>query len=110
MAAKQMWTFSFDRGTLKCNECELHLNKAFLKNKGDKSGEREVVVLAEQSFSPILPTKEEGRCLKICRLEFASLEELAKEWLDLSRKKEIVRGTVIMLGLLCHMQRHRGVL
>jgi hypothetical protein len=33
------------------------------------------------------------------------LEELAKEWLDLSRNKEVVRGTVVMLGSLCHMQR-----
>jgi hypothetical protein len=38
-------------------------------------------------------------------LENASLEEHTKEWLDLSRNKEVVRGTVILIGSCSHMKR-----
>jgi hypothetical protein len=57
MSAKQTWTFSFDRSTLKCKECDQHGDRPFLRTKGDKSGEREVIVLAEQSFPPNLADK-----------------------------------------------------
>jgi hypothetical protein len=77
-----------------------HGDAPFLKNKGDKTGDREVVILSDQSFPPILPSKDDGKCVKICRLEFATLEELGKEWLDLSRNKEVTRGTVVLLGSL----------
>jgi hypothetical protein len=105
MQAKQAWTFSFDRATLRCTECDLHGERPFLRNKGDKSGGREVIILADQSFPPMLNCKDERRCIKICRLESGSLEDLAKEWLDMARNKEVARGTVVMLGSVSHMKR-----
>jgi hypothetical protein len=105
MTAKQCWSFSFDRSTLRCKECGPHGDRPFLRAKGDKSGGREVIVLADQAFPPILPADSDKRCVKIARLEDGSLDELAKEWVDMSRHKEISRGTVLLLGSLSHMRR-----
>jgi hypothetical protein len=105
MQSKQVWTFSFDRSTLRCTECDLHSERPFLRNKGDKTGGREIIVLADQSYPPMWNCNNEKKCVKICRLEGASLEELAKEWLDMTRNKEVVRGTVVLLGSVSFMRR-----
>jgi hypothetical protein len=63
------------------------------------------MVMSDQSFTPILPAEGDKRCLKIARLENSSLDELAKEWIDMSRHREISRGTVLLLGSLSHMRR-----
>jgi hypothetical protein len=57
MAAKQCWIFSFDRTSLRCKECSVHGDRPFLRNKGDKTGGAEVVVLSDQSFPCILPVE-----------------------------------------------------
>jgi hypothetical protein len=75
-------------------------DRQIIRGKGDTSGGIEVIVLSDQSFPGILPCK----CLKIARPEDAKLDELAKEWLDITRNKEVPRGTVVLLGSLSHMK------
>jgi hypothetical protein len=45
------------------------------------------------------------RCLKICQLKHASLDELVTEWLDIAKNREVTRGTLVLLGSLSHMKR-----
>jgi hypothetical protein len=86
-------------------ECGSHGEKPFLRSKGDKSGQMEVIVLADQSFPPLLACEGDKRCVKICRLEHASLDELVTERLDIAKNREVTRGTMVLLGSLSHMKR-----
>jgi hypothetical protein len=105
MSSKQCWSFSFDRSSLKCKECSIHGDRPFLRNKGDKTGGVEVIVMCDQAFPAILHCGDEKKCLKIARLENARLDELSQEWIDMSRNKEVARGTLVLLASISHMQR-----
>jgi hypothetical protein len=64
--------------------------------------ERQIFCLSDQNFSPSLPCSN-GECLKIMRVEDASLNEIVTGFLDLTRGKEIPTGSVILLFSATHL-------
>jgi hypothetical protein len=63
---------------------------------------RQIFCLSDQNFSPSLPCSN-GECLKIMRVEDASLNEIVTGFLDLTRGKEIPTGSVILLFSASHL-------
>jgi hypothetical protein len=80
-------TTSFNINTLECHACEGHEELKPWRKKGSGNGEQhgEVFILADQSWPPVLPTKNAARCLKIIKREHGSIHELATEFLQLAR-------------------------
>jgi len=65
-----------------------------------KEGKPVVFCLADQNFSPAAPADDGKECLRILRVEDASLRELTSEFLDWLGGREMIVGSVILLGSL----------
>ena len=83
-------TWSIDRQRLSCGCC------------GRMAG-RQVLVFTDQNFPAILPRQGEGQCLKIVRVEGASMVDLVEEFVDLARRNMACEGSVLLLGSVSHL-------
>ncbi len=63
-----------------------------------KDGKPVVFCLADQHFTPAAPAADGKECMRILRVEDASLRELTSEFLDWLKGKELVVGCVVLLG------------
>ena len=63
-----------------------------------REGKPVVFVLADQHFSPAAPAEDGKECMRILRVEDASLRELTTEFLDWIDGRELVVGSVVLLG------------
>jgi hypothetical protein len=63
-----------------------------------KEGKPVVFCLADQHFSPAAPADDGRECMRILRVEDASLRELTSEFLDWVEGRELIVGSVILLG------------
>ena len=79
---KQNLMFSFNPDTMMCSCCEA---KVFYKRGHLGRSEPRTIILSDQNFPASLPATSKGghQCLKIIRLEFASLCELNNIFLAL---------------------------
>ena len=68
-----------------------------------KSPGREVILLTDQSYPPLLPSSSDKNCLRIIRLEFGSLHELATILLELMEGWTLTRGSVVLLFSATHL-------
>jgi hypothetical protein len=63
-----------------------------------KEGKPVVFCLADQHFCPAAPADDGKECMRILRVEDASLRELTSEFLDWLEGRELIVGSVILLG------------
>ncbi len=63
-----------------------------------KDGKPVVFCLADQHFSPAAPADDGKECMRILRVEDASLRELTSEFLDWLEGRELVVGSVVLMG------------
>jgi len=77
-----------------CVTCQTGPHSAF----EGRDGKPVVFCLADQHFSPAAPAADGKECMRILRVEDASLRELTSEFLDWLNGKELVVGCVVLLG------------
>ena len=93
-------TCSFDPSSLRCVSCVGAGHDAV----ADAEGGPVAMVIADQAFPACLPAwRGEGECLRIARVEDASLRELTLALVDILGKRALKPGTVLCLGSLSHL-------
>jgi hypothetical protein len=95
----QYLSSSFDPSTLTCITCP---SEHSVLGGGDGS---ECFVLSDQNFVATLPGSEGKSCLKIMRIENASLIELSGIFIEAMDKKNIRAGTCILISSLSYLSR-----
>jgi hypothetical protein len=95
----QFLSSSFDPSTLTCITCS---NEHSIWGGGDGT---ECFVLSDQNFVATLPGSEGKSCLKIMRIENASLIELAGIFIEAMDKKMVKAGTCILITSLSYLSR-----
>ena len=64
---------------------------------------REVILLSDQSYPPILPSNSEQSCIRIIRLEFSNIHDLVTILLDLLRERILASGSIILIFSASHL-------
>jgi hypothetical protein len=101
---KRIVTTSFNKDW-SCLACGPHGNLPAFNVRGGASGTggRQVVILADQCFPPILPASGEEKCLIILRIENGGLPALVDEFLDLFGNRLFPAGSVILVSSPSHL-------
>ena len=95
----QYLSCSFDPATLVCITCES-------EHKLLEGGEgTECFCLTDQNFIATLPGSESKDCLKIIRIENASLIELANIFLEILEGKNVKPGTCVLVSSLSYLAK-----
>ena len=101
---KQNIMFSYNPKTWECNCCP---GRVLYKRGQAHNIEPRTFILSDQNFPAILPSKSSAglQCLKIIRIEFASLWELCNKFIDLVKKDDLAipTGSTILLGSASHL-------
>jgi hypothetical protein len=90
-------SFSYDGG---CVTCLSGRHDAW----GGRRGEPVVIVATDHHFPPNIPVDGEGECIRVLRVEFGSLDEIAKELSRLRPDGGAVPGTVVLYGSVSAME------
>jgi hypothetical protein len=83
-----------DKG--RCVTCQRGMHEVFTA----VGGKPVVFCLADQHFSPSVPSKDEKECMRVLRVEDASLKEITREFLNCLDGRKLAAGSVILLGSL----------
>ena len=98
---------SFNTETLMCTTCTLKGSHTvlFRETEGvdNTNYPPRCFVLTDQTFPAALPANGDGECLKIMRVEDATLQELVNVFLETMYGFSIPAGTVIMLHSTTHL-------
>ena len=95
---------SFNPSNMKCYLCKESLDHRVLVKLGGRSESNRVVfVVSDQGFPATLPSKSEGDCLKIIRIENGTLEELKRLFLSTVSGHWIPPGSVLLVGSLSEL-------
>jgi hypothetical protein len=105
--ARQNLSSSFDLKDFTCFTCTGEGHRV-LHREGERVEARELTpsafVLSDQNFAPSLPVEGgEGECLKIIRVEDATLQELATVFLEATRGFIMPAGSVVVLASASHL-------
>jgi hypothetical protein len=89
----------------KCLPCGSHGNRPAFKTRGEggTSGDRQVVILADQCVPAILPCGGVEACVKILRIEGASIKTLAHEFIAQLGNRRFTPGSVILIFSGSHL-------
>ena len=103
---KQSIMFSFNTKSMECHCCA---DKVLPRRISASRALPRTFVLSDQNFPSCLPATS-GRdlqCLKIIRLEFASLWELCSTLTDLVRKDDLLMpmGSAVLIGSASHLSK-----
>ncbi len=90
-------SFSYDGG---CVTCLSGRHDAW----GGRRGEPVVIVATDPHFPPNIPVDREGECIRVLRVEFGSLDEIAKELARMKPDGGAVPGTVVLYGSVSAME------
>ncbi len=80
----------------RCVTCKRGLHDVFTTG----SGKPVVFCLADQHFSPAIPSKDEKECMRVLRMEDSSLREITREFLNTLDGRRLAAGSVVLLGSL----------
>jgi hypothetical protein len=80
----------------RCVTCQRGSHDVFTAD----GGKPVVFCLADQHFSPSVPSKDEKECMRVLRMEDASLKEVTREFLNFLDGRKLAAGSVILLGSL----------
>jgi hypothetical protein len=94
---------SFDTTGRAC-ETRPAAHDAFQGNQG-KDDLPVVFPLTDQHFSPCLPALDQKDCIRVCRVEDGYLREIVGKFVSGVGKRRLVPGSVVLLGLLAHLER-----
>jgi hypothetical protein len=89
-------TTNFDPQRMTCNCAGQHSSYKMAGGGGYRAG-REAILLADQSYPPMLEATGVRRCLKILRIEHGMLMELADALVEMLRGRFITAGSVVLL-------------
>ena len=103
---KQSVMFSFNFKTMECHCCE---EKVLVRRLLGGHPSPRCFVLSDQNFPATLPSSSERslQCIKIIRVEFASLWELCNIFIDLVRRDDLLlpMGSSILIGSVSHLSK-----
>ena len=68
-----------------------------------RSPGKEVFILADQSYPPLLPSSSDKSCIRIIRLEFGSLHELVTIFLELLEGRFLASGSLVLIFSATHL-------
>jgi hypothetical protein len=80
----------------RCVTCKRGLHDVFTTS----SGKPVVFCLADQHFSPAIPSNDEKECMRVLRMEDSSLREITREFLNILDGRKLAAGSVVLLGSL----------
>jgi hypothetical protein len=80
----------------RCVTCQRGMHDVFTAG----GGKPVVFCLADQHFSPAIPSKDEKECTRVLRMEDSSLREITREFLNFLDGRKLAAGSVILLGSL----------
>ena len=104
---KRNITASYDTAEMVCVTCSLKPGHKLLSRTRTNADPLyncpSVFILADQSFPANLPTGGDGECLRILRLEDASLSDLTDILLESLKPFAVPAGSVILIHSLSHM-------
>ncbi len=69
-----------------------------------KEGEPVVIVATDHHFPPNIPVDGEGECIRVLRVEFGSLDEIARELSRMKPESGAIPGTVVLYGSVSAME------
>jgi hypothetical protein len=93
--SKQNISYSFDPREFSCKACEIDHNVLGGQGPG---AERIVFVLADQCFPPVIGSTNGTNCIKIIRIEYGKLCELARAFVDLMTGVKLPVGSLILVS------------
>jgi hypothetical protein len=103
LGQKRTWSYSFNSKSMEC-DCSQHKNVVSFPRQGSGAkGGGVVIWLCDQSMPPILPAADDGSCIKIIRLEYGLLGELAEGLIALLARRQVAGGSVVLLSSLANM-------
>jgi hypothetical protein len=103
--SRSVTTTSFDTNTLECRGCSGHQEKKIWKDRANKEGHRQVILLTDQCYPAMLLAHGPAMCLKIVRREYGSLNQMVAELMDLARGKIIEKDSLILIFSRTHLAR-----
>lgn len=103
LAEKQNWSYSFEEEGLGCACCKLPSTTGAASFA--KKDDRQLFILADQSFPAVLSAQGGGLCIKIIRLEDGLIEELVAEFLRIAAFNSFHATSVVLLFSASHMAR-----
>ena len=98
--AKINMATSFDPSSLTCYNCDSSPHPIMSANG---QSDPTCFILSDQCFPPALPSLTEARCLAIIRVEDASLSDLVKSFMRLTRGCNLAIGSVVVISSLNHL-------
>lgn len=103
LAEKQNWSYSFEEEGLGCSCCRS------LSSTGGttftRKDDRQLFVLADQSFPAVLAAQGGGHCPKIIRMENGTLEELVAEFLRIAAINSFHSTSVVLIFSASQLSR-----
>ena len=100
--------FSFNPWKKMCTSCAVEDGHPVLgNNPGDcgRSLKREVVLLSDQAYPPLLPSNSGPECIRIIRLEYGSLFDLSTTLIELMEHRRLSHGSIVLLFSASHLAR-----
>ena len=97
---------SFDPQRKVCLSCPGAISHPVLGSPvadGRRKKEREVLMLGDQALPPLLPSSSAQNCIRVIRLEFGSIPDLAKILLELLDGRQLCPGSIILLFSASHL-------
>ena len=98
--------FSFIPGENICTVCPAAAGHPVIgETTGTRTTGREVIVLSDQSYPPILPSSSELGCIRIIRLENGNIYELCSLFLELLGDRRLCGGSILLIFSASHLAR-----
>ena len=103
---KHNLSFSFIPQRKVCTLCPTVKEHAVLgtpRGGNTRSPGKEVFILSDQSYPPLLPSSLDKSCIRIIRLEFGSLHELVTIFLELLEGRSLASGSLVLIFSATHL-------
>jgi hypothetical protein len=78
----------------RCATCKRGMHDLFMAS----CGKPVVFCLADQHFSPAIPSNDEKECMRVLRIRDSSLREITREFMNILGGRNLAAGNVILLG------------
>ena len=98
-------SYSFCPWDKTCGTCPSAINHSVMGQRPgeDDSPGREVFILSDQSYPPIIPSSTTLKCMRIIRIEHGSLHELTSLFIDVLGDRKLAGGGIVMLFSATHL-------
>jgi uncharacterized membrane protein YgcG len=97
LGQRRVTSYSFNPNTFMCKCQGEHSSRIIAGGRGGPKTQREAIILADQSYPPVLLSSTDKLCINIVRVEHEMLYELADVLVDALRGRYLEAGSVVML-------------